>query len=85
MVDYHKNLILVIDCEMVTTANGFELARCTIVNYEEDVIFDELFKPADPILNYNTEFSGITEELLKPVTATIKGRLHPFLSQIITA
>ncbi len=39
---------------MVTTCEGFELARCTIVNYEEEIIFDEFFKPSNPILNYNT-------------------------------
>jgi RNA exonuclease 1 len=56
---------------MVSTAMGFELARCTIVNYEEDVIFDEFFKPKNAILNYNTEFSGITKEILDPITNTI--------------
>jgi RNA exonuclease 1 len=69
---------------MVTTCVGFELARCTIINYEEEVIFDQFFKPPNPVLNYNTEFSGITKSILDPVTNTIPDTLHPFLSQHIT-
>ena len=37
--------ILVVDCEMVLSEAGFELARTTIVNFQGQVIFDELFKP----------------------------------------
>lgn len=35
-----KNKILIIDCEMVVSAAGFELARATIVNFSGEVIFD---------------------------------------------
>lgn len=69
---------------MVSTQEGFELARCTIVNYEEEVIFDEFFKPKNPIMSYNTEYSGITKEILDPITNTIESTLHPYLSKIIT-
>ena len=45
---------------MVISNKGFELARTTIVNFEGEVIFDELFRPEEEIINYNTEYSGIT-------------------------
>lgn len=35
-----KNKILVVDCEMVSSVNGFELARATIINFEGEIIFD---------------------------------------------
>ena len=60
----NKNKILIVDCEMVISEAGFELARATIVNFEEETIFDELFKPEVEITNYNTEYSGITKEML---------------------
>jgi RNA exonuclease 1 len=55
-----KNKILVVDCEMVSSVNGFELARATIINFEGEIIFDEFFKPDIEIVNYNTPYSGIT-------------------------
>ena len=39
---------------MVISDEGFELARATIVNFEGEIIFDELFKPEVQIINYNT-------------------------------
>jgi RNA exonuclease 1 len=50
----------VVDCEMVSSVNGFELARATIINFEGEIIFDEFFKPDIEIVNYNTLYSGIT-------------------------
>ncbi len=34
-------------------------------------------------MNYNTEFSGITKEILDPITNTIENTLHPMLSKLI--
>lgn len=45
---------------MVTTRNGFELARATIINYNGETVYDQFFKPSTEIISYNTEFSGIT-------------------------
>jgi len=54
-----------------------------VVNFEGEVLFDELFKPDVEITNYNTEYSGITKEILDPVTNTIQNKLYPFLEGII--
>jgi RNA exonuclease 1 len=78
-----KNKMLIVDCEMVISEAGFELARATIVNFEGEVIFDELFKPSVEIINYNTEFSGITQAMLEPVTNTLQNKLYPFLETIV--
>ena len=38
--------IVAIDCEFVLGENGLkELARITIVNYNRNVLFDEIIKP----------------------------------------
>lgn len=45
---------MALDCEMVKTDNGLELARITIINFNCEVLMDELVKPTNPIRDYNT-------------------------------
>lgn len=64
--------ICAIDCEMVTTGAGQELGRVSIVSPVHGVVYDTFVKPDIPVLNYNTEFSGVTREKLEGVTTTLK-------------
>lgn len=73
-----------VDCEMVVTASGFELARATVVNESLECVYDELVKPPRPIVNYNTAYSGITEELLRPITRTLQD-VQRDLSSLLTS
>ncbi|XP_010075047.1 PREDICTED: apoptosis-enhancing nuclease-like, partial [Pterocles gutturalis] len=57
-----------IDCEMVGTGPQgrlSELARCSVVSYEGDVIYDKYVKPELPIVDYRTRWSGITKQHMK--------------------
>ncbi|XP_074693805.1 apoptosis-enhancing nuclease [Strix aluco] len=57
-----------IDCEMVGTGPQgrlSELARCSVVNYEGDVIYDKYVQPELPIVDYRTRWSGITKRHMK--------------------
>ncbi|XP_072004614.1 interferon-stimulated gene 20 kDa protein-like [Engystomops pustulosus] len=60
-----------IDCEMVgcgPRGKINELARCSIVNYKGETIYDEYIKPEQPITSYRTRWSGITpKHMLKAV------------------
>ncbi|KAG5454888.1 Small RNA degrading nuclease 5 [Clonorchis sinensis] len=60
-----------IDCEMVVTKLGSELARVTMVDESDFVVFDRLVKPENPVEDYVTKFSGITRDMLAPVTTTV--------------
>nr|XP_054307152.1 apoptosis-enhancing nuclease isoform X3 [Pongo pygmaeus] len=54
-----------IDCEMVGTGprgRVSELARCSIVSYHGDVLYDKYIRPEMPIVDYRTRWSGITRQ-----------------------
>lgn len=56
----HK--IVAIDCEMVGTGpkgRNSALARCSVVNYQGDVVYDKYIKPPSPVTDYRTRWSGI--------------------------
>ncbi|KAM4893444.1 apoptosis-enhancing nuclease [Sylvia borin] len=57
-----------IDCEMVGTGPQgklSELARCSVVSYDGDVIYDKYVQPELPIVDYRTRWSGITKQHMK--------------------
>lgn len=60
-----------IDCEMVGTGpngNRSELARCSIVGYHGDLVYDQYILPVNPVTNYRTRWSGIRKHHLKNAT-----------------
>ncbi|KAI1265909.1 hypothetical protein F5Y18DRAFT_31449 [Xylariaceae sp. FL1019] len=69
--------VYALDCEMVVTGketNGRDelaLARISLVSWDGVTVMDELVRPDKPIIDYVTKYSGITEEMLLPVTTTL--------------
>ncbi|KTW25714.1 hypothetical protein T552_03326 [Pneumocystis carinii B80] len=49
----------VLDCEMIYTTGGMELARVTIYDINENLLLDKLIKPKNKVLDFNTRWSGI--------------------------
>lgn len=61
-----------VDCEMVMTDEGSELARICVVDSTLAVVYHTLVKPGNPVRNYLTQYSGITPDLLEGVTTTLQ-------------
>lgn len=62
-----------IDCEMCRTIKGInELTRISIVNENYDTVYETLVRPTNKIVDYLTQFSGITAEIMLKVTKTLR-------------
>ncbi|XP_041098946.1 interferon-stimulated 20 kDa exonuclease-like 2 [Polyodon spathula] len=62
---------LAMDCEMVGTGprgTRSELARCSIVGYHGDVVYDKYILPTNPVTDYRTCWSGIRKQDLANAT-----------------
>ncbi|GFE53298.1 exonuclease family protein [Babesia ovis] len=71
-----------IDCEMVTAGAENSLARITMVDGLLRVVFDSFVLPKDPIEDYRTVYSGITEKSLEGVTVSLAD-VQSCLNQIV--
>ena len=56
---------------MCITAKGSEVTQIAIVDETMHCIYKTYIKPANPILDYVTTYSGITAEILRDVTTTL--------------
>ena len=65
--------LVALDCEMVlTTIRRLELARISVVDERGRVLLDEFVKPHNAVKDYQTRFSGVTEEILRGVDTSLE-------------
>ncbi|KAI1306070.1 RNA exonuclease 1 [Halotydeus destructor] len=61
-----------LDCEMCMTVGGkSEVTRLSVVDEDENVVYDKIVKPKKRIINYFTKYSGITREMMAGPTTTL--------------
>ncbi|KAJ8883395.1 hypothetical protein PR048_015238 [Dryococelus australis] len=63
--------VFALDCEMVYTIGGLELARVTVIDSELSTLYETLVKPENAVLDCNTRYSGIERSDLDDVTTSI--------------
>lgn len=60
-----------LDCEMCLTSAGVnELTRISIINESFESVYETLVRPANQIIDYLTQYSGITGAMMLNVTKT---------------
>ncbi|KAF7710095.1 RNA exonuclease 1 homolog [Silurus meridionalis] len=64
--------IYAIDTEMCYTTQGLELVRVTVVNSSLHVIYDTFVKPVNEVIDYNTRFSGVSEEDVRKSSSSLQ-------------
>ena len=75
--------ILAMDCEMCRVEGGeMALTRISLVEWDGNVLLDELVKPDKPIIDYLTPYSGITPAKLENVTTSLKDIQDRLLKEI---
>ncbi|KAF7332085.1 Exonuclease domain-containing protein [Mycena kentingensis (nom. inval.)] len=78
--------VAALDCEMIYTTGGMRVARVSVVDGNGGEVYDKLICMDEgvDVIDFNTRFSGITEEEYKkamlPLSA-IRGELDAFLDQ----
>lgn len=63
--------VYALDCEMCYTTHGLDLTRVTVINSSCKVVYESLVKPFYPIIDYNTRYSGLTEEMFSDCSTTL--------------
>ncbi|XP_062541610.1 uncharacterized protein LOC134209635 isoform X2 [Armigeres subalbatus] len=62
-----------LDCEMCKTSIGAsELTRVSIIDEQGNEFYESLVRPDNKIVDYLTQFSGITPEMMRNVSKTLK-------------
>lgn len=55
--DHRNHAVFALDCEMIYTTQGLELARVTVVDPACKTVYESLVKPFGKIIDYNTRYS----------------------------
>lgn len=74
--------VIALDCEMVKTTKGLELARVSLVSESGNVLYDEYVIPEFPVIDYLTQYSGITPALLQAASKTLEMVQKDFISLV---
>lgn len=61
-----------LDCEMCRSEHNRVLTRVSLTDFDNNVLIDELIIPTEPIVDYLTQWSGITEEKIAEAKTTVE-------------
>lgn len=64
--------VYAMDCEMIFTTAGIEVACISIVDSNCDLVYETMVLPDNPIIDYNTEHSNLTARDFQGVSTRLK-------------
>lgn len=70
--DVTSTSVFALDCEMVSTTRGLEVAAITVVDYQCKVVYETMVLPKGRIIDYNTIFSGLSSNDFRGVTTKLE-------------
>ncbi|XP_055017516.1 RNA exonuclease 1 homolog isoform X2 [Boleophthalmus pectinirostris] len=71
-----------LNCEMCYTIYGLELSRVTVVNTSLQIVYDTFVRPNNEVIDYNTRFTGISQEDVERHSHSLKEVQDALLSFI---
>ncbi|GMM45849.1 Rnh70 protein [Pichia kluyveri] len=77
---HNDQKLYALDCEMCRSIDSRVLARVSLTDSDNNIIIDKLIKPSEPIVDYVTQYSGITEEQLIGIETTLDDIQNEILS-----
>lgn len=78
--------VVALDCEMVGTGPGgrcSELARCSILDYHGNVLYDKYIRPCQFVTDFRTRWSGIQRHHLHNATPFAQAREEVRLTSLL--
>mmetsp|Transcript_24148 Transcript_24148/g.29736 ORF Transcript_24148/g.29736 Transcript_24148/m.29736 type:complete len:377 (-) Transcript_24148:111-1241(-) len=81
-----KDIYFALDCEMVGVGReGLDsvLARVSVVNWDNEIVFDTFVKVDEPVTDYRTFVSGITPEQIQSDSAIAIRQVQTIVSTIL--
>ncbi|XP_068169247.1 apoptosis-enhancing nuclease [Antennarius striatus] len=76
-VGSRSTAMVALDCEMVGTGPGGRcsaLARCSILDYHGNILYDQYIRPCQPVTDYRTRWSGVQKHHLTEATPFAQAR-----------
>lgn len=81
-MDFKVSLTNIYQCITATFTRA--LTHISVISYDtNEKVYDTLVKPPEPIIDYLTWFSGVTEERLRDVTTTFED-VQQFLLELLS-
>lgn len=78
MSDFRSKKVYGLDCELIHTLNGLEVARVSLVDMKGKVVLDTFVLPVYEVISYNSTFSGVTEKDMENAISLEACRLQLF-------
>lgn len=77
-----RHAVLAVDCEMVYTAAGLQVAQVEVVGADGRRIYSTYVRPDAQVVDHNTRYSGISARHMQKATKTLQGVQRELLNII---